>query len=357
MPRRNHIAGHRRNYASSRNRRRYGGSNRTRRRQEPNILEKTVAKAPMGSDSRMIFRWQKKLRRYATSSFSPLKTDNKMSTQEMEEIFRRLESAKYYRADDGSDFVTCCGILMVLLFVLSLITFLIMVFSQSDSSFYMIFPTAFIGSILCLWLCFVFCLVQSKKWFISRLLRRERSMKDILTDLNRAKYYDKGIYLKVGTYGAWIEFELTYKYNNNGQGLGVGRGDNSRRNNLPKIDNSLSRPSGGEKTPAKVPSRPESPEPAKNIPTNKIQPMSIADARPALLPQGIEANLPYSPPLSTQFNSQNLDQNPGNNDLPPILDVDVPQENQETQFQTGNPHYPQPPGDRREFAKVFNNEI
>ena len=337
----------------ARRRRNYSGRNRTT--QQPNILQQTVAKAPKETNCRLIFTWQKHLKRYATGNFRASKTDNKMSTQEMEEIFRSLKSAKHYRADDGSDSVACCALLVGVLFVVSVITYLIVVIGNGSSPYFIFIPMTFVGSIVCLAICFLFCLVQSKKWFISRLQKRESSMKAILTDFNRAKYDSRGIYLKVGTYGAWIEFELTYKYSNNGQGLGVATADNLRNNNLPRIGGS-SGPSGGRSNPVQVLPRPRTPQRANNVATNQVQPINVFDARPAELPQGIEAHRPYVPPAVGIPSHRN--QAPGN-DLLPILDVEVPEQDQkQPEFQKVNMNYPAPPSQEdREYAKVYNNGI
>ena len=90
---------------------------------------------------------------------------------------------------------------------------------------------------------FVFlCLVG--KWFKERLEEREKSMKEIISEYNRSKYDARGIHIKVGTYGAWIEFQLKFKESQGEEGTGaVDKGNSANHSLLVKTpENALNNP-------------------------------------------------------------------------------------------------------------------
>ena len=345
MPRRFYSSGRR---ARNRFGNRSGGYRRNRRNL-PSLMQLTITKAPKPTNSRLIFKWQPSLNKYDTSNFSPPQTDNRMTSQEKDDIFESLKSAKLYSAGHGEDPFQVCLAVTFSMAIMFFLLFLFVLLLMQSSIFIIFFPILFLLSALCVLYCFFGFINRSSKWHMDRLTQRERSLKEILTDLNRAKYDAKGIYLKVGTYGAWIEFELTYKYNQNGQGLGVATADHSRNSNNPLRSDGLFRPSGGRMNPTGVPSRPRTPQSNPNVARNQIQPLNIADARPA------QISRPYMPPAAR--NPLPGEQSP-ENDLPPILDVEVPEQKKEsTEFQNANLNYPAPPTDNKEYAKVYNNAI
>ena len=198
-----HSSNRRRNYGRKRYRTRY-------RKPQPDLLQQTITKAPQATVSRLVFKWQKNLKSFNISSFKPELTDNQMATIEMNEIFKSLASAKHYKANDGSDSVGYCVVLIMALALIFLVLFLFLVIFLGTGWYSVFFPLAFVFSYLLLLVSLFICLHFSRKWFKERLEERERSMRQILNDYNRAKYDARRIYLKVGTYGAWIEFELKF---------------------------------------------------------------------------------------------------------------------------------------------------
>ena len=95
------------------------------RKPKPDILQRAIGDAPASNDSRLVFKWQKTLKSYDTATFKPEKTDNKMTAEEMKELFISLHLAKHYKADDGSDSVVPC---LIFLTILAVITFVIFLF-------------------------------------------------------------------------------------------------------------------------------------------------------------------------------------------------------------------------------------
>ena len=97
---------------------------------EPSIMEKAIIRAPKHTDSRLVFKWQKKLMTYNTSNFNAEKTGNRVTAEEVEKVFESLRSAKHYRATDWTDCIRISGVLILAIFCLFLIALVILLITE-----------------------------------------------------------------------------------------------------------------------------------------------------------------------------------------------------------------------------------
>ena len=205
----------------------------------------------------------------------------------MKEVFESLLSAKHYRASDWTDCIGWCGIVFLTIFCLALSILIIEMVSE-----WTVLVAVLVGiAILLITSCFIFCFIMllpvPEIWFKARLMEREESMKMILNRLNEVKYQARGINLKVGTYGAWIEFELAFKGTSNGEKKLQGN-ELSNLGNLVipnKSGNKLVEGQDGKRARPSGPTlKQKIPQKDFNLPAQKIEVINVSDINPVQNP-------------------------------------------------------------------------